>query len=177
MNMKILFIAIAAFFIFTGCLEAQTRNDVKLYAYKQPVIGGAPQRTTITENGQPVENNNQRSRTNYLIYLEAPSGTRVIPVELWIEGENYGVSSTDIKTPVETSSASLPGQEKANVLVPATSNKVVQLNIRPITISKANAAAKAASQSNQVVLVYKIGSRFYHAVVKELTMVEPVVLQ
>jgi hypothetical protein len=176
MYMKSLF-AIAAFFIFIGCLQGQTRNDVKLYAYKQPVIGGAPQRTTITENGQPVENRDQLSRTNYLIYLEAPSSTRVIPVELWIEGENYGVSSTDVKTPVETNTASLPGQEKANVLVQKTSNKVVQLNIRPLSVSKATAAAKAASQTNQVVLVYKIGSRFYHAVVKELTMIEPVVLQ
>lgn len=176
--MKTFFITLAAFFICAGCLQAQTRKEVKLYAYKQPVIGGAPQKATITEHGQSVENNNnQRSRTNYLIYLEYPSATRIIPVELWLEGENYGVSSTDIKTPVEINTGNLPGQDKANVLVPQTSNKVVQLNIRPITVSKANAAARAASGSNQVVLVYKVGSQFYHAVVKELSIIEPVVLQ
>ncbi|MDQ3550487.1 MAG: hypothetical protein M3413_03085 [Bacteroidota bacterium] len=175
--MKSIFIAIIAFFIFTGCLQGQTRNDVKLYAYKQPVIGGAPPRTTITENGQPLESNNTRSRNNYLIYLEASPSIRVIPVELWIEGENYGVSSTDVKqTPVESASAN-PGEEKATVLVPKTNNKVVQLNLRPLSVSKSTAAAKSASQANQVVVVYKVGSSFYHAVVQDLIMIEPVVLQ
>ena len=168
---------LSAFCFFTCHLKAQTRKDVKLYAYARPVTGGVPPKISTQENNLQVYSS-PKAKYNYLIYLEGPAKTRIYPVEMWLFGERKGLRVSFVKkTPVEIKTGDIPQYAKTITLVPKTSNRVYQLDLSPALPEKEMAAAKEKAAANDVVVVYKFAGRFYYAVQHKIKMLEPVVLQ
>ncbi|HYK56201.1 MAG TPA: hypothetical protein VEV15_06950 [Flavisolibacter sp.] len=172
----ILFLCGCCFLFLTG-LKAQTRTDVKLYAYARPVAGGVPPKISTQENNLQAYSS-AKAKYNYLIYLEGPATTRIYPVEMWLYGEKKGLRTTIVTTtPVEIKTGELPPYSKTITLVPETSNTVYQLDLGMAVPGKEMAAARAKARTNEVVVVYKYAGKFYYAAEKKIKILEPVVLQ
>jgi len=170
--MKKIFLFAAAL-CFSTLLIAQTKGSVKLYGYKQPVSGGkAPEPSTDT--GLRVS---RRSGNNYFIY--AVSSSRIYPLEIWLEGNRYGVTVKSIKkTPVEYSNEMNVGSPK-KILVPKTTKEVLQLIPMAADAGAKSAGVKAKSLStqNEAVAVYKQNGKFYYNTLKRLSDLESVSMQ
>ena len=174
--MKYILLLSGCFLLFTG-LKAQTRPDVKLYAYARPVAGGVPPKISTQENNLQAYSS-AKAKYNYLIYLEGPATTRIYPVEMWLHGEKKGVRTTIVTTtPVEIKTGDLPPYSKTITLVPKTTNSVYQLNLGTPVPGKEMAAARAKARTHEVVVVYKYAGKFYYAAEKKIKVLEPVVLQ
>lgn len=158
-------------------INAQTRSDVKLYAYARPVTGGVPPRISSQENNLQFYTA-PKAKYTYLIYLEGPVRTRIYPVEMWLLGERKGVSVSFVKkTPVEMETGEIPNYSKTITLVPKTSHRVYRLDLGPSLPGKEMAAARAKAADNEVVVIYKYAGKFYYAVQKKIKVLPPVVLQ
>jgi hypothetical protein len=172
----LLFLPSCCFLLLAG-LKAQTRTDVKLYAYARPVTGGVPPKISTQENNlltYPAA----KAKYNYLIYLEGPVTTRLYPVEMWLHGEKKGVRTLIVNTtPVEIKTGDIPEYSKTITLVPKTSNRVYQLDLGIPVPGKEMAAARTKASTNELVVVYKYAGKFYYAVEKKIKLLEPVVLQ
>ncbi|WP_121353995.1 hypothetical protein [Flavisolibacter nicotianae] len=162
----------ALFFFFTiltvglSC-SAQSKGTIKLYGYSQVVSGGkAPE---PNDKGLRVSRGTAK---NYFLYAESPG--RIYPSELWVDGTRYGVTIKTInETPVEYGDEANIGSPK-KVLVPKTSQNVVQLIPIAATESKApSAKAKSLARSAALVVVYKKGSKFYYQTLSRLSSLAP----
>ena len=175
--MKSIISLLTLFFFGSATVQGQTAKNVSLYGFKQPVISGASPKVTYSEGGQ--ENTAPRvSKFNYMFYIAGPSNTRIYPVEIWLMGKQYGVKSSDIKkTPVVHTNSNIPEFSEAKVLVPKTTKKVLQLHTTTANSQKGLAAAKTKAQSNELVVVYKMGGKFYYAAIKKLTLLDPMAMQ
>lgn len=110
--------------------------------------------------------------------MYAASTYRIYPAEIWIEGIRYGVSVKPItKTPVEYSDEANIGSPRS-VLVPATSKKIIQLIPISATAAKhMGTMAKSLSATNELVVVYKQGGKFYYNTLKSLSAIESAAMQ
>lgn len=160
-------------FLLVAVQSMAQKEKVKVYAYKEPVIGGAYQQNQIEEGGKntPVE---QKSRFNYLIYLA--SDERVYPSEIWIDGTAYSAGLETVTSPVTRQNFTAPGQAKME-LVPLTGQKVIQLKPGPAINNKLSKEGKTLSASNELVVVYKQNGKFYQVAIPSFTLLEPVALQ
>lgn len=159
--------------VFLAFMASGQANTVKLYAYKEPVIGGAFPQAPVEEGGKQtgVE---QKSRFNYLIYLA--SDTRIYPSEIWIDGQPYSAGMETVTAPVTRQNFTAPGQPKME-LVPATGQKLVQLKPGPAIAEKLSKEGRSLAASNEIVVVYKMNGKFYQVVQPAFKLLEPVALQ
>lgn len=153
---------------------AQTKGSGKLYGYKQAAPPGMV-RKTLDENGAekaaPVKQNE-----NYYLYLVTSS--RAYPSELWIKGEPFGVRLQTIEeTPVEQANTNVRVSTAKKILVPKTTQKVVQLIPAPMEGKSSSAKAKSLASANELVVLYKQNGKFYFQTVKKLTELEAMALQ
>ncbi|HJW18009.1 MAG TPA: hypothetical protein VJ499_12845 [Flavisolibacter sp.] len=175
--MKYFLILMVLTVLFSAKLFAQSRSDVKLYAYARAVTGGVMPKISTQENGSQTMIK-PKTKYSYLFYLEGPKKLRIYPVELWVKGERLGVKSTAVNsTPVEISIGELPQYAKTTTLVPKTNNKVIKLDPAIAVNGKNFPKAKAKAETNEVVLVYKYGGKFYYAVQDKIKLIDPIVLQ
>ena len=94
---------------------AQTEGASKIYGYRQKVMPGT---IRVDDNGRQVP---RKPQYNYFIYLA--SLTKVIPIEIWIDGEVYSVTVMNVSTtPVEYTNPT-SGGNRAKILVPKTAAK------------------------------------------------------
>lgn len=153
---------------------AQTKGSGKLYGYKQAAPPGMI-RKTIDENGTekaaPVKQN-----VNYYLYLVTSS--RAYPSELWIKGEPFGVRLQTIEeTPVEQTNTNVRVSTAKKLLVPKTTQKVVQLIPAPMAGKALSSKAKALSSANELVVLYKQNGKFYYQALPKMTELEAMALQ
>ena len=151
--------------------SAQSKGNIKLYGFEQAVAGGkAPD---VNDKGLRVSKGGGK---NYFLY--AASASRIYPTEIWVEGTRYGVTIKTIeKTPVEYGDDMNVGSPK-KVLIPKTSQKVVQLIPNASTESKTSGTkAKSLAQTNELVVVYKQGSKFYYQVLPRLSKLDGAAMQ
>ncbi|MGZ8561576.1 MAG: hypothetical protein ACXWV3_08290 [Flavisolibacter sp.] len=165
-------ITIAALFISFQAV-AQSKGKVNIYAYKEPVIGGAYQQNQIEEGGNKTEVE-QKARFNYLIYLA--SEERVYPSEIWINGTAFSAGLESVNSPVTRQNFTAPGQAKME-LVPLTSQKVIQLKPGPAITEKISKEGRDLSKSNELVVVYKQNGKFFYVGIPIFKILEPVALQ
>lgn len=158
--------------LFAAALHAQTKGTIKIYGYKQPVVGGMAQRV-ISENGTadevPV-----KPRFNYRIYTASSSA--ITPVEVWIRGEAFSASQSPVESPVVYTSPNNPVRPTTTTLVPKTTKKILQIAPEPLK-GKGTAKAKMLAKANELVLVYKANGRTYYQTLKVMEMMEPAFLQ
>lgn len=153
-------------------LHPQPRGTIKLYGFKQTVSSGKAPETT---EGSDTKTSSGAGK-NYFLY--AVSSSRIYPSELWIEGARYGVTIKSItKTPVEYRDEANIGSSK-KLLVPKTSQNVIQLIPAPSIKSKSvGTKAKALSKTNELVVVYKRAGKFYYDTLKTLSDLEGAAMQ
>ena len=164
------FLLLSAFVLATLGGRAQTKGTAMLYGYVQQVSKGkAPE---ISDGPQQSSGFGK----NYFLY--AASSTRIYPAEIWLNGERYGVGFSTIKaTPVEWGNSRNVGSPK-RVLVPKTTQQVLQLELKGQMEEKAiGKAAQSLAKTSAVVLVYKQGGKFYYTTLKKLDELERASLQ
>ena len=155
--------------LFSVFAFAQTEGASKIYGYKQKVMPGM---VRADDNGREIP---RKPQYNYFIYL-ASTG-KVTPVEIWINGEVYPVSVTHVlNTPVEYANPT-SGDNKAKILVPKTTRKVIQLGPSFNKIAEPILKGKTLSAKNELVVIYKSGSKFYYKTLSKLNELEPLGMQ
>ena len=147
---------------------AQTEGGSKLYGYKQKVMPGT---IRVDDNGREMP---RKSQYNYFLYLA--STTKVTPVELWINGEVYSVTVNEVSTPVEYNHPS-SSNNNPKILVSKTNRHVLQLGPSLNKIQKPNPKGKSLSAKNEMVIIYKGGSKWYYKAVSKLGELEPLAMQ
>ena len=161
-----------AFIFLSFASYSQTKGAINLYGFKQSVSGG---RAPDIAEGANTRTSGGAGK-NYFIY--ATSSSRIYPVEMWVEGVQYGVTITSItKTPVEYSDETNIGSKKT-VLVPKTSKKLIHLIPVPVMGNKSTGTkAKSLSSANELVVVYKQNGKFYYNALKTLSALESAAMQ
>jgi hypothetical protein len=164
---KILIIAAAVF----SCMivQAQTKGSIKIYGFQQPVLGGAAQGNIVNEKGDEVPMVRE-AKFNYLVYTA--SAATIIPVEIWLKGKAYAAAPQKVTLPVVFDN---PTMIEKKILVPKSSKKVLQLELRDLK-GKGNTRAKQLAASNQLVVVYKQAGKTYYQTLKKLTELEAVIM-
>jgi hypothetical protein len=175
--MKQTLFLLAATLIFSTT-KAQTRKDVKIYGYIQPVSRGVAPETNTAEAGK-LKSKGVKPGINYFIYITGPASTRIYPIEMWLRGEQYSaLPETVNKTPVQLADPALPGGPNIITLVPKTTKKVMML-VPGIAViqSKSLAIAKSKAKTNELVIVYKMSGKLYYAVLEKLAVLEAAIMQ
>lgn len=161
------FLLISAF-LSGGPLAAQP--VIKLYAYSQVFTPGiVPQRDIVSENGSP-EPNKPLAIIQYSIYASLTPAASVQFNKVWIKGQWYKIRTTaDVTTPVITD------QPVVKTLVPATTQKVVQVQQGDSLLSpqKSFAALRKMMNQSELIVAYIWKSKTYYIPVKKITELEP----
>lgn len=142
-------------------MSAQEKGPVKLYGFRQAVSGG-----THPGWNEGAETQQGKPGMNYRIYLE--SASRAYPVQMWIDGVEYGVSVKTVATPVQIKHANVPSAP-AQVLVPKTAATVIQLvpNSNRVTSKRFHEGPTLAA-SHELVVYYRLNGKFYYNTLTEL---------
>ncbi|MER3463362.1 MAG: hypothetical protein C4329_01995 [Chitinophagaceae bacterium] len=146
-------------------------QSVAVKGYVRSVSPGTVPVGVTNENGTPA-NKKSGPKDQHLIYLLHAKTIRVIPVEMWLNGEHYAISQTNVSSPVTITDNTIPSNTKKIILVPATYKNVVQLSPIPSVETKVISAAQKA-KTNEAVIVYKQNGKFYTTTIKKLTRLEP----
>ncbi len=175
--MKQTLLLLSLIFFFTT-LKAQTRTDVKIYGYIQPVSRGVAPDTDIDEAGN-LKTKGLKAGSNYFIYITGPASSRIYPIEMWIKGKQYSAKPEAVnKTPVQMADPALPNGPNFITLVPKTSKKVIRLiSGSAVTPGKSLAIAKSKAKTNELVIVYKMSGKLYYAVLEKLAVLEAAIMQ
>ncbi len=175
--MKQTLLLLAATLIFS-ITKAQTRKDVKIYGYIQPVSRGVAPETNIDEAGN-LKSKGVKPGINYFIYITGPASTRIYPIEMWLRGEQYSAKPETVnKTPVQLADPALPNGPNLITLVPKTSKKVMMLIPgNAVTPGKSLAIAKSKAKTNELVVVYKMNGKLYYSLLENLNMIETATMQ
>jgi hypothetical protein len=170
--MKQLFLI--GFVLFALAAAGQTKGTGKLYGYKESVAPGIPRRD-LQEDGTEITQQ-PRARANYYIYLVTPM--RAYPSEVWMNGEMYSASVRTItQTPVQHTNHQVPSEPVQTVLVPKTNERVIQITPAPAITSKQSSAGKRLAATNELVVVYRHGGKFYYQVLPKLSAMNGAAMQ
>ena len=158
-------------------LKAQSYPGVKVYGFKQAVSGGMRPPHTITENNKTIEAT-VKPKNNYWFYLTYPVKVNAIPTEIYINGKKFGVRTEAVKhTPVLYTDNKIPDEPKTTVMVPQTNNKVLFVIPGAPQSFTPSASLKSKVASNEVVIGYTIKGKKYYGVLKNMTRLEPALMQ
>jgi len=164
---QLYFLLIAVLFSFFS--YGQTEGASKIYGYKQKIMPGMAR---VDENGKEVQ---RQPRYNYFIYLA--STTKVIPVEIWVNGDAYSVIVNNVsKTPVEYTNPT-SGDNKPITLVPKTTRRILHLAPSLNKIQKPTQKGKMLSSKNEMVIIYKGNGKLYYKTLSKLSELESVNMQ
>ena len=158
-------------------LMAQNSGD-KLYGFLQPVIPGAAAAKRITDDaGGVIERKAADIKLNYFIYLSTAKAKKVDVIEMWIRGKAFSANTKNVDTPVEITSNLVPGRPQKKVLVPKTTQNVIQLEPTELAGKKTNGKAARLAQQAELVVVYKQEGKTYIKTLKALSELSPKALQ
>jgi len=153
-------------FCFFG-FQAFSQTNVKLYGFIRETHAGTVPRGT-QENGNPIPSTS--AANEYLIYISGPRKTRIYPSEVWINGHRYEAVTEKVPGPVSVKEQN--GAKKT--LVAATTGTVLRIRPQQAGPRKLSVNVQSKIAANDVVVVYKMKGKFYTAVLKKLTRLEPV---
>lgn len=164
------------FIFFSFVLNAYPQQPViKVFAFEQENYPGTVPANTKDENGNSVKK--AADRMNYFLFLSFRNTYSITPVEVYIRGQAYQIQSIDSpKTPVEYTVSSVSANPEKKVLVPKTTNKVIEIKI---AATKSQQEKKTTNlqkliTANDIVIGYKWNNKKYFATEKKLKRMEPV---
>jgi hypothetical protein len=148
--------------------SAQTEGASSLYGYFQKQTPGTV-RVDVNGNERP-----RQPQYNYFIYLA--SAGKVVPTEIWINGEPHSVTLTQTSSPVQYRHPN-SGDTNPKTLVPKTSRKVLQLTPSAAVIEPHFSKTKSMASKNQVVVLYRANDRWYYKTLSKLKELSPAMMQ
>ena len=158
---------ILLFLLTFASISTYAQNGFRVYGYAQQQLPGIVPKGN-TEQGVPVK---KKIVTDHLIYFSSPKGTRVTLVEMYINGQPYSIKSGNL---VQTPVSQKDNLGKSRTLVPKTGNEVRQLIRSDYVPGKDFSRARQKAAVNDVVVVYQYRGKYYSAILKKLTKLEPV---
>ncbi|HYF33406.1 MAG TPA: hypothetical protein VD993_19915 [Chitinophagaceae bacterium] len=151
------------------------QNNVKVFAYRQPVLQGVNP-ITITDDKGNTESV-VKERSNYFIYIESPSPDIKVQ-EVWVRKVQYAASTENVSnTPVLMLTSIMPNA-KPDTLVQRTANKVLQ-----VTLESGAAPGKLSSwlqkriNEHELVMRCVVDGKEHYYAVKAIKNLPPVALQ
>lgn len=171
--MKRLILPFVFFIAFISC-KAQSKGTANLYGFKQAVLPGIIPGPITTEDGKVIE---QEFKPKFNLFIYTASAYSITPVEVWLSGKRYSVKTEAIsKTPVVyTNPTSMP-KPGVTTIVPKTTKKVLKLTLTDAA-GKAWLKTTSITTENELVVVYKQGSKNYYVTLKNLKEIAPVAMQ
>jgi hypothetical protein len=171
--MKRFIIPMLFLFAFVSC-KAQSKGTVNLYGLKQAVLPGIIPGPITTDDGRVIE---EEFKPKFNLFIYTASNNTITPVEVWLSGKRYSVKTESIsKTPVEyTNPTSMP-KPSVTTIVPKTNKKVLKLTLSD-TEGKSSLKNTSLAKANELVVVYKQGSKVYYVALKSIKEIEPVAMQ
>jgi len=164
------------FIFFSIALNAYAQQPViKVFAFEQENYPGTkPSAGTKDENGNPIKK--AADSKNYFIFLSFKKTYSVTPIQVFIHGQAFKIENVITRqTPVEYTVNSIPGKPGKKILVPKTSNKVVEIQLSEISLQeKKTAYVQQLASTNDVVITYKWNNKKYFAKEKKMQKMEPV---
>jgi hypothetical protein len=139
--------------LFCGLLVS-AQPTLNIYAYERDLLPGMVPSGT---RGTGVQK-------EYLIYVK--TGSPIVPVRVWINGQAYNAKLMRVTTPV-TGHSMVPGQ--VPVLVAKTTVPVYQLSLVPVKMN----VRSSLSRTNAVVFQYQYKQKNYMRTVASLKKLEP----
>ncbi len=158
---------ILLFLLTFASISTYAQNGFRVYGYAQQQLPGIVPGGN-TEQGVPVK---KEIVTDHLIYFSSPKGTRVTLVEMYINGQPYSIKSGNL---VQTPVSQKDNLGKTRTMVPKTGNEVRQLIRSDYVPGKDFSRARQKAAVNDVVVVYQYRGKYYSAILKKLTKLEPV---
>ncbi|MFL5789769.1 MAG: hypothetical protein ACJ748_17035 [Flavisolibacter sp.] len=173
--MKHIYYIVSIFLLIAGKTNAQ---KVKLFGYEQAVSKGIVAARDLDENGKEIKKKIEGQNLNYYIYLTCPSRSSVEADEIWIYGKGFTVNNRKIdNTPVTIVNYNIPSNPKSTVVVPATKDNVYQLIPDKYIRSSSFAEVTRYTNTNDLVVLYKIGKTWKVIRLKKLGKLELTVTQ
>jgi hypothetical protein len=164
------FYFISTFFI-TGIISAQV--PVKIYAYSQVhTPGNIP--VGNDENGGSPEI--KQFPVNYYIFATLSPSPKVIFGPVWINGKYYRTVTSTVSTPVVNTVNNIPDQPEQKILVPATKQKAISINLEGDardTVIKA-AWFRNMVRNSELIITYDYKGKRYFVPVKKIKVLPPV---
>jgi len=150
-----------------------SQPGIKVFGFEQEISPGTVAVDVKDENGNPIKK--AANKKNYFIYLSLKQKYNVTPLQVLIHGEAFSVEADMAEiTPIEHFNNNIPGQPEKTTLVPATTNKVIELKmIGPLQVKKTLALQKL-TKKNDVVISYSWKEKVYYAVLKRLKKLDAV---
>lgn len=165
------------FALLSGILT-YSQPSLSLRAYKQVVFPGTVP-AGISENNAPTASIGKKASTNYYLYLIYPKKETVLPQQLWINKKAYTLKVEPVpQTPVNHTVRNIPTRPVTTQLVPKTTGKVVRLvpaaatNSMPTTTS-----IRKLVDTSELVVSYKWKGKTYYKALKQITELEPEMME
>jgi hypothetical protein len=163
------------FFIFLGLsLNLFSQPTIKVFAFEQENLPGTKPAAVTDENGNPVQK--VAAEKDYFIFLSFNKKYTITPTQLFIKGRPFAVKNNVVKkTPVQFINNNIPSKPEKITLVPATNNRVIDVQLNDIQSEiKKTAALQKLTDKNDIVIVYVWKSKKYFLPFKKLKKLEPV---
>jgi hypothetical protein len=151
-------------------LNGYCQPAVKIFAFEQENLPGTIPSGVKDENGNPQKK--AAAKKNYFIYLSFKRTYTVAPLQIFIKGKAFSMQTNDIQTtPVEYASNTIPAEKM--ILVPKTTNKVLEIKIGEVSIqNKKNPYVQKLSNKNDIVIAYLWNKKKYFTTLKKLKKLE-----
>ena len=163
------------FIFFCFVLNAYAQQPViKVFAFEQQSYPGTVPARTKDENGNSIKKD--ADKKNYFLFLSFKKTYSITPDQVYIKGQEYQIQNIGTrKTPVEYAANSIPGNPQKQVLIPKTSNKVIEIQPGEMLQQEQMAAnVQHLVNENEIVIRYKWNNKKYFVTEKKLKKIEPV---
>jgi len=143
---------------------------IRVYAFAQETTPGT---IPVDEYGNPRK---MEPNINYLLYAEYQGSYAIKFDGVWIKGKGYSAQSSVVtSTPVTITNYDIPSKPVTIVLVPATKQKVMEL--QPIGRASINVNAawfRDMLRKNELIISYYYKGKKYFIPVRKLNWLPPV---
>ena len=151
-------------------------SDVRLYGFRQTVLSGTHETNQTDEQGKEIKAEEKIYNTTF-IYFSYPPNEALYPVEIWMNGSQYSVKTKPVTTPVEMAYDNGTDNPDRVILIPYTTDTVVQLMLSDKLPSKTNGIKKSLAETNDLVIVYKKNGKLYSQTLKKIKGLRTIAMQ
>jgi hypothetical protein len=161
------------FLVFIIGSSLYSQPVVKIFAFEQENMPGTKPAGVTDENGKVVKK--AAAKKKYFVFLSHKNQYNVMPVQVFIKGRAFSIQTITIrKTPVEYTNKTVINNPEKTILVPASKDKVLEINIVEIPQQeKAPESVKRLAHKNDVVIGYMWNKRKYFATLQKIKTLEP----
>src|SRR5215469_2026743 len=144
------------FIFFCLALNAYPQQPViRVFAFEQQSYPGTKPANAKDENGNSIKK--AADKENYFLFLSFKKTYSITPDQVYIKGHAFQIQTIITrKTPVEYGVSSVPGNPQKQVLVPKTSNKVIEIQLAEmLQQEQPTTNVQQLVSANDIVIRYK----------------------